>query len=255
MNALQAARDWPLWAVFAFGTFGFLAIYLGFGAATWLATTRLFPALGWGRALARPELAAGQIGREVRASLSSIVLFGGSGVLTVLAERRGLVTIHWQTRWARVPLELGVLVLWNDLHFFLIHRALHTRWLFRRFHRDHHRSLRATPFSTYAMHPVEAFLLGSVMLCLMPLFDLSVATLLLFPMVSLALNNLGHMSYDLCPGRSDWHPLAATRRHALHHSRVAGNYGFLLPVLDWALGTRLGSAAPPAPAKGTADPG
>jgi sterol desaturase/sphingolipid hydroxylase (fatty acid hydroxylase superfamily) len=82
------------------------------------------------------------------------------------------------------------------------------------------------------MHPLEAILLGSVMFLVMPLVTLSLATLLLFPMGSLALNNLGHLGYDLAPGRSAWHPLSSSRRHALHHSRVTVNYGFLLPALD-----------------------
>jgi sterol desaturase/sphingolipid hydroxylase (fatty acid hydroxylase superfamily) len=217
---------------------GFLAIYLGFGGLTWLATTRLFPRLGWGRPLpSPPAIAPGQLGREIRLSLVSIALFGGWSVASVAAERAGWVSIAWQTNWARVPLELAGLVLWNDLHFFAIHRLLHTRWLFKHVHREHHRALRPTPLSSYAMHPVEAALLGSVMFVVMPVVTLSLGTLLLFPMVSLALNNLGHMSYDLVPARSDWHPLASSRRHALHHSRVAVNYGFLLPVLDRLLGT------------------
>ena len=174
----------------------------------------------------------------MRWSLVSIALFGGWSVVSVAAERAGWVSIAWDTRWDRVPLELVGLVLWNDLHFFAIHRLLHTRWLFKHVHREHHRALRPTPLSTYAMHPLEAALLGSVMFLVMPFVTLSLATLLLFPMVSLALNNLGHMSYDLVPGRSDWHPLASSRRHALHHSHVTANYGFLLPVLDKLFGTR-----------------
>ena len=83
----------------------------------------------------------------------SIALFGGWSVVSVAAERAGWVSIAWQTRWARVPLELVGLVLWNDLHFFAIHRLLHTRWLFKHVHREHHRALRPTPLSTYAMHP------------------------------------------------------------------------------------------------------
>lgn len=235
----EAARTLPLPLVFAVSTAGFLLIYFGFGGAAWLATRRVFPALGWGHPLPGPKLLEAQVRREIASALVSIALFGGWSVLTVMAERRGWVSILWQPRWPRVAAEVLLLVLWNEVHFFAIHRLLHTRWLFRHVHRDHHRSLRATPFSTYAMHPLEAALLGSVMFCVMPFVALSAPTLLLFPMVSLLLNNLGHMSYDLVPGRSDWHLLAATRRHALHHSLVAGNYGFLLPVFDWLLRTRL----------------
>jgi sterol desaturase/sphingolipid hydroxylase (fatty acid hydroxylase superfamily) len=64
-------------------------------------------------------------------------------------------------------------------------------------------------------------------------------TLLLFPLVSLALNNIGHSGYDFAPGISDWHPLAGAVRHERHHRLVGGNYGFLFPALDRWFGTEL----------------
>jgi len=88
-------------------------------------------------------------------------------------------------------------VLWNDVHFYAIHRLLHGRWLFQHIHREHHRAIRPTPFSTYAMHPIEALLLGSVMVLVQPFHAFSLPTLLLFPLVSLAMNNLGPDS-DTC---------------------------------------------------------
>jgi sterol desaturase/sphingolipid hydroxylase (fatty acid hydroxylase superfamily) len=65
-------------------------------------------------------------------------------------------------------------------------------------------------------------------------------TLVLFPLVSLTLNTLGHLNHDLAPAAGRWHPLAGSRRHERHHRLVHGNYGFLLPLLDIALETELG---------------
>jgi Delta7-sterol 5-desaturase len=154
------------------------------------------------------------------------------------------VAIAWKTRWALVPLELGALVLWNEVHFFAVHWLLHRPWLYRHVHRHHHRSVRPTPFATYAMHPVEAVLLGSVMLAVLPFVRLDLASLVLFPLCSLLLNTLGHLDHDLVPGRGEHHPLAASRRHQRHHAEVHGNHGFLLPVLDALFGTRLGATSP-----------
>lgn len=243
----------PLWAVFLVTAGGFLSIYVGLGfTAKWL-TERVFPRLGIGRPLGSGELLPGQLRQEVLGSLLSIFIFGLYGVATVGAERLGWVRIVWQPRWALLPLELALLTAWNDVHFWICHRLLHTPWLYKRVHKTHHRSVTPTPWSTYSFHWVESTLLGSVMLCVMPFVDLDVMAILLFPVVSLTLNNLGHMNYDLVPGRSTWHPLAASRRHALHHAKVGGNYGFLLPILDWAVGTafppeledRLAAQAPP----------
>jgi sterol desaturase/sphingolipid hydroxylase (fatty acid hydroxylase superfamily) len=228
--------------VFAVTAGGFLLIYFGVGGLTHLLVTRVFPALHVGRPIAERALAPGQLAREIRQSLVSIAIFGGYGLLTALGARARLWTVLPVRSPGGVALEIAFLVLWNDLHFYAIHRALHGRWLFQHVHRAHHRAIRPTPFSTYAMHPIEALLLGSVMVLVQPFHAFSVPTLLLFPLVSLLMNNLGHMNYDLVPDRGLWHPLAATRRHESHHRHVTGNYGFLLPVLDRWLGTTLADA-------------
>lgn len=229
----------PLPVVFAFTTLGFLFLYFGLGTATRALVTRVLPARGIGRPLSSRALAPGQVAREMRQALLTIVLFGGFGVLTAVGVRAGWwAVVPWRHPLA-VALEVAVLVVWNDVHFYAVHRLLHTRWLFQRFHREHHRAIRPTSFSTYAMHPVEGFLLGTVMVCVQPFHAFSLPTLLLFPLVSITLNNIGHSSYDFAPGVSVWHPLAGSRRHEAHHREVRGNYGFLFPALDRLFGTEL----------------
>jgi lathosterol oxidase len=232
-------EDVPLAVVFGVTTLGFLFIYFGVGAATHALVTRVLPARGIGRSISDRALAPGQIAREVRHSLISIVMFGGFGVLTAVGVRAGWwAVVPWRSPLA-VALEVAFLVVWNDVHFYAIHRLLHTRWFFQRFHREHHRAIRPTPFSTYAMHPLEGFLLGTVMVCVQPFHAFSLPTLLLFPFTSIALNNIGHSNYDFAPGAGLWHPLVGSRRHEAHHRVVRGNYGFLLPALDRWFGTEL----------------
>jgi sterol desaturase/sphingolipid hydroxylase (fatty acid hydroxylase superfamily) len=229
----------PLAVVFAVTTLGFLSMYFGVGGLTRLLVTRVLPARGIGRRISERPLAAGQVAREIRHSLISVAMFGGFGVLTAVGIRTGWWSVvPWRPAWA-VAFELAFLIVWNDVHFYAIHRLLHTRWLFQRFHREHHRAIRPTSFSTYAMHPGESFLLGTVMVCVQPFHAFSLAALVLFPLVSISLNNVGHANYDFVPGAGDWHPLAGAVRHERHHRLVAGNYGFLFPALDRWLGTEL----------------
>ena len=75
-----------------------------------------------------------------------------------------------------------VLAVWNDVHFWLNHRLLHLPWL-RRFHGAHHRSMVTTPFATYSFHPVEALLLGNVILPPMLVHDFSFWSLASLPVV------------------------------------------------------------------------
>jgi sterol desaturase/sphingolipid hydroxylase (fatty acid hydroxylase superfamily) len=232
----------PLGAIFAATTVGFSLLYFGLGAATHVLVTRVLPARGVGRPISDRPLAAGQIGREMRESLWSIVIFGGFGVLTAAGVRaRWWDVVLWRSPLG-IAAEVGFLVLWNDVHFYIIHRILHTRWLFQRFHRAHHRAIRPTSFSTYAMHPVEAFLLGTVMVVVQPFHDFSLPAILIFPFLSMMLNNIGHANYDFSPSVGLWHPLAGARRHEAHHHHVHGNYGFLLPALDRWLATEIPDA-------------
>jgi len=48
------------------------------------------------------------------------------------------------------------LILWTDLHFYCVHRTLHTPLLYRHIHSVHHKSRNPNPISGLSFHPVEA---------------------------------------------------------------------------------------------------
>ena len=175
----------------------------------------------------------GQIGWEIRRSLISILVFSVYGLLTFLAWRNGIVRVEFQPSWYKVAGDVAFLVVWNEVHFYCMHRLLHTRWLYRHVHRIHHESVIPTPFSTYSFHWLEAVLLGSVMILPMFFFKFSGAALLALPVMSIALNTIGHCNYNVFAKYPSIH--SASLEHSMHHLRVGGNYGFYLPLLDvWA---------------------
>lgn len=234
------------WAAMAWGLAFFASIYAVLCGGNWLLTRFLLPALGVGHRIDPKPLRAGQILDELSLSSLSILIFGVGVVLPWLFLRLGWSHLASAPGPLRIAAEAFVLLVWNDIHFYANHRLLHTRWL-RRFHAQHHRSLVTTPFSTYSFHPLEAVLLGNVILLPMLVHDFSFAALLSLPVASLLLNNLGHSNYDFRPSAGHEHWLSASRRHHLHHSRYHGNYGFLFNFMDDWLGTRLpDEEAPPA---------
>lgn len=216
----------------------FCLLYVATGAISTLLWQVVLPRLGYGRRLDPRPLPAGQLRRELRASASSILVFGVG-----LVVPWGLLRVGWAAlavnppAW-QVAVEIIVLFLWNELHFYVNHRLLHAPPL-RRFHAVHHRSHVPTPWSTYAFHPVEAAMLGSVPVLPMLLHDFSFIALMTLPVLSIALNNLGHANYEasaVAPARG-WR--AASRRHHLHHACYHGNYGFLLDVFDRMAGSSI----------------
>ncbi len=229
----------PYGVVFAVVVGWFALLYFGFALGAQALRTKVLPNLGVGAVIDTRPLKEGQIKREIGLSLVSILIFGGFGVLTAWALTQGWVRITTQLEPSVIVLDCLLIFFWNELHFYVAHRLLHTPWLLRHAHAQHHRSQVATPFSTYAFHWIEGLLLGSVMITGMLFHDFHVAAVLLLPLLSIAANTAGHFNYDPFPSLSQRNLLSMTRRHALHHSRGTKNYGFLLSWPDRIFGTEL----------------
>jgi sterol desaturase/sphingolipid hydroxylase (fatty acid hydroxylase superfamily) len=234
ITAFAAAAGFEgLVMAFAGAVTGFLLLYFGSAITVWFLTRTLLPSLRIGAIVDRRPLRHGQIGREIRRSLVSILIFGVYGLVTFVAWRSGIVRVEFHPSWYKLAGDVALLLGWNEVHFYCMHRLLHTPWLYRHAHRIHHESLIPTPFSTYSFHWLEAVLLGSVMILPMLFYPFSAAALLALPLMSIVLNAVGHCNYNVFAN----HPAiySASLTHSAHHQRVAGNYGFYLPFLDrWA---------------------
>ena len=224
--------------MFLFVLIAFTAMYFTFAGITTLLTTRVFPALNIGAAVDTRPLRDGQLQREITRSLVSILIFAIYGLITYKLWQAGYLQIDIRAPWLRVSLEMVVLFLWNELHFYCCHRVLHTRWLYRHVHRIHHESVVPTPFSTYSFHWFEATLLGSVMMLPMLFHTFSLAALVSLPVLSILFNTIGHANYNVFAKKSSA-LYSASVEHSMHHRRVSGNYGFYLPMLDRWAGTAL----------------
>lgn len=238
----QAFEALSAWQVMLAGLIFFGGIYLLFGTVTWVLTHYLLPAMGIGHVLDPRPLAPGQLRREFLQSGMSILIFG-----TGMIFPWGLLQLGWahldpNASPTRIALEILALVAWNDVHFWINHRLLHTK-LLRRYHLPHHRSVVTTPFATYSFHPIEALMLGNVILLPMLVHDFSFWSLLAVPIFSLFFNCIGHANYDFFPRVSYSHWFSASRRHHLHHACYNGNFGFQFTFMDRLFGTRLKAEA------------
>lgn len=172
-----------------------------------------------------------QIREETVLSLVSIVIFAAQAAALVWALRRGWLEVSWDRSPWHLAWELPVLYLWNELHFFAVHRLLHWPPLYRRVHIKHHRSVITTPFSAYSFHPLESFLLGSVMPLALLLHPFSAPGLIGLTIMSLALNVAGHLPHERVR-RSFAFALPHTRYHNRHHREFHTHFAFSLAPLD-----------------------
>jgi Delta7-sterol 5-desaturase len=227
---------WPAAAVALGGVAYFAAIYLAAALVAGGVRAALLKS-GRGRVLDPRAVPADQVAREQRLSAVSIVIFGVGLLVPWAMVVHGWADVHPGNPPARVVLELLALLVWNDIHFYAVHRTLHHPALLRHVHAAHHRSVVTTPWSTYAFHPVEALLLGSVLLPPMLVWSFTPVALVLLPILSLTYNVIGHGNVRALPRRWQW--LSNAHDHHLHHACHRGNYGFLFTFMDRLFGTQL----------------
>ena len=179
---------------------------------------------------------SGQVRQEILSSIISIFMFTLVGAGAYLSIQQGFLNVSLQTGVWQWLLEVIILFVWNDVHFYFSHRLLHTPWLYKRIHIHHHRSVIVTPFSVWRFHWLEALWLGAVLPMALLFFSFSIWSLAMLPLISLFWNIIGHSNW-----RSDSYFTrifsAASERHAMHHSQINGNFGFALPYFDRWLGT------------------
>ena len=171
-----------------------------------------------------------QISFEIRHSLKSILVFGFSIIPIIYLIRAGLIDLLPNTV-ITIVIGVGILTIWNEVHFYVIHRIMHHRFMMRHIHFIHHKSRIPTVFSVYSFHWIEALLLSTVPLTIVPFIPFSILAVFSYPIVSILLNFAGHCNYRFGSGTGDKWKLLGTH-HNDHHKKGRENYGFALHVLD-----------------------
>ena len=179
---------------------------------------------------------------------SAVVLAFGAVQLAVITQLQRLGYI-------RLPEDLGswgvggallaifLLMIGNDLWFYLVHRALHTPFLFRHVHKVHHRSVDLNPLTSYSFHLLEAVLITGWLLPVLLFVPIPLPVIGVVQVLGLSNNVMAHLGYELLPRW--WVKVPVLRWsnsatfHALHHQRSMGNYGLFTRLWDRLFGTEL----------------
>ncbi|XP_062098062.1 very-long-chain aldehyde decarbonylase CER1-like [Humulus lupulus] len=131
--------------------------------------------------------------------------------------------------------------------YYWLHRALHHRYLYSRYHSHHHSSIVTEPITSVA-HPfaehVAYFLLFAIPLLTSVLTDTrSIAVLIGYIVYIDFMNNLGHCNFELIP---KWlfyvfpplkYLIYTPSFHSLHHTQFRTNYCLFMPMYDYIYGT------------------
>jgi sterol desaturase/sphingolipid hydroxylase (fatty acid hydroxylase superfamily) len=145
--------------------------------------------------------------------------------------------VPWLT-FAQNPVWLVVLTLLapaiHEVHFFAIHRLIHTPFLYKWVHSVHHNSVNPSPWSSLSMHPVEGFLYHAVALWHLVIPSNPIIGLFQLHLAGFGAVN-GHIGFDKLE-IAEARPLNThAYLHYLHHKYFEVNYGGdgLIPLDKW----------------------
>ena len=146
----------------------------------------------------------------------------------------------WLT-WAEHPVYLTALLLLSpaihEVHFYVIHRAMHSPRVYQWVHAVHHNSVNPSPISSLSMHPVEGFLYHAVALWHLVIPSNPIVAMFQLHAAGFGAIN-GHIGFEKMELTEDRAMDSHAYTHYLHHKYFDVNFGGdgLVPLDLW-LGT------------------
>lgn len=143
---------------------------------------------------------------------------------------------------SEVMATLPLLVLLEECCFYYSHRLLHTPWLYRHVHKQHHTFTSPVALAAVYAHPVEVATGNVLPLVLSPLMlNSHLFTVVVWYVVAIVGVQWHHCGYSLFPPQQVGFPVQQPDFHDWHHKRGGGapgggNYG-ILGIFDWLHGT------------------
>ncbi len=229
-----------------------VARFARFEATRYLIVVALFSALWlWWRRhphqrskLQAHGSAPGQTRREIVYTIYSLLIFGAIVPVLWACGLGPYMRIYRDAGahgWPYFAFTLVLMMLIQDTYFYWTHRLMHQRRLFRFFHRTHHLSTNPTPWTTYAINPLEAVVNSGASLIVLFLFPVSALALFIFGIVNTAYAVYGHLGYEIFPAGLAQHWLGrwinTSVAHNTHHARARYNYGWYFLFWDRLMGT------------------
>lgn len=203
---------------------------------------------GWAKARRIQKRAASRkdYTREVLSSLRTVMVFGVTTLATLIGREMGFINLKIDVApLLTVAWQFALIVLIHDAYFYWIHRAMHSKLMFRATHLHHHKSRTPTPWTSYSFSSAEAvFEAAYVPLFLLITSQLGIAfagfAMFLFLWHMIIRNVMAHTGHEIFPAGwvdSRWTSwISTTTHHDLHHSS-GYNYGFYFTWWDKWMGT------------------
>ncbi|MBL8020235.1 MAG: sterol desaturase family protein [Leptospirales bacterium] len=190
------------------------------------------------------EIRFRQYAREFGYSMSTVIIYASAGIAIFMAQRAGLTRIYLNIEdrgWVYFVSSIVIMIILHDGYFYWTHRLMHSRILFKTFHRIHHLSRTPSPLAAYAFSPFEALVQLAIFPMIVFVIPAHPIALFIFPTWMILRNVLGHSGYEFFPAWFATTPvvrsLTTAVHHDMHHDTMRGNYGLYFRFWDRMMGT------------------
>ncbi|EAQ29557.1 sterol desaturase family protein [Erythrobacter sp. NAP1] len=185
--------------------------------------------------------------REFFSSMRTVLVFAFMTLATLVGREMGWIALKLNgASLLVVAWQFALIVVVHDAYFYWIHRAMHSKRLFRATHLHHHKSRTPTPWAAYSFSTWEAAFEAAYMplfLFMTSQFGIAYAgfAVFLFMWHMIIRNVMAHAGSELFPAGwvdnklTSW--ISTTTHHDLHHSEGRYNYGFYFTWWDRWMGT------------------
>jgi len=171
----------------------------------------------------------------VIATIASLVLFTPFRDFTLVYD-----DIHQYSLWW-IPISVILSLIIHDTYFYWMHRAVHSKKIYRYIHITHHKSTNPSPWTSYSFDFLEAVFENMILLIMVFVLPLHPLSLLIFGLLSFVINVYGHLGYEIMPKwfRNSFlfQIINTSVYHNLHHKKFHGNYALYFRWWDRMLGT------------------
>jgi len=183
------------------------------------------------RVLKHPKFLKNQIRLEISQTLQALPLMAVLTTPWFLWEVRGYSKLYDNVSehgWLYLILQFPLFLIFTDYCIYLIHRGLHSKLLYTRLHKVHHKWIMPTPFASHAFHPVDGFVQSlpyHVFPFIFPLHKYAYIALFTFINIWTVLIHDGEYLAN--------NPIInGAACHSLHHMKFMCNYGQFTTLFD-----------------------
>ncbi len=167
---------------------------------------------------------------------SGCTIWTGYEVMLMWAYANGHAPyVSWTDQPVYFTLILVVLMAWQTVHFYFVHRSLHWKPLYRIAHYVHHKNTNVGPWTGLAMHPIEHVIYFSAALLYFVLPSHPIHAMFTLQFAAL-MSAVGHIGFDKVVVKGGVQ-FPSDYFHFLHHKHFECNYGNTLFPADRWFGT------------------